>query len=73
MEINESRSENSVNQDDDDNGRSMVNLTQIFLENSHENISLEQIRDELVTVMIGEYLYHTSVQFIKISVTGLPC
>jgi len=71
LEVNELRSENGVNPDDEDIGRTTKTLTEIFLENSHDNMSLEQIRDELVTVMIGEYLYHTSVQFIKVWVTGL--
>jgi len=61
VELNNSGSENGVNADDDDIGQNTKTLTQIFLENSHENMTLEQIRDELVTVMIGEYLYITPV------------
>nr|QRY28565.1 cytochrome P450 CYP4CH2v2 [Sitobion avenae] len=53
VELNNSGSENDVNADDDDIGRNTMTLTKIFLENSHENMTLEQIRDELVTVMIG--------------------
>lgn len=63
VELDKSGSKNDVNSNDDDNERNTETLTKIFLENSHENMSLEQIRDELVTVMIGEYLYHTSVQY----------
>ncbi|XP_025192993.1 cytochrome P450 4C1 isoform X5 [Melanaphis sacchari] len=55
VELNKSGSKNDMNKDFDDNkdiGRNTETLTKIFLENSHE-MSLEQIRDELVTVMIG--------------------
>ncbi|XP_022172371.1 cytochrome P450 4C1-like isoform X2 [Myzus persicae] len=53
VELDKSGSKNDVNSNDDENERNTETLTKIFLENSHENMSLEQIRDELVTVMIG--------------------
>jgi len=59
IELNKSGSENVINTDHDDNediGQKTITLTEILLENSHE-ISHDQMRDELVTLMIGKYLY----------------
>ncbi|XP_026805956.1 cytochrome P450 4C1-like [Rhopalosiphum maidis] len=55
IELNKSGSENVMNTDHNDYediGQKTITLTEILLENSHE-MSHDQMRDELVTLMIG--------------------
>jgi len=49
-----SNNEKKVETDDDDICRKTKTVIEILLGNYHE-MSHEQIRDELVTIMIGEY------------------
>lgn len=54
--------EKKVETDDDDNCRKTKTVIEILLGNYHE-MSHEQIRDELVTIMIGKYKIYIYIYY----------